>query len=169
MDNEKIKVDDFVAQYKEAQNKEGFIKKHIIKTYEPYALKIVTCQRVIDRAMYITVKNNDGAEKKKFQLNTPLRYMLFLMSMVIEYTDIEFSSDRAMDDYDSLVSSGAMSSIIGGIGEDFAQYKSVMDMMVDDLMDRERNLIDWIETKEEATVKAIQEYVNQQKEAKVNG
>ena len=86
-------------------------------------------------------------ESGRFALNTPMQYMLFIVSIIELYTDIELDPEDKLTGFDDLERCGADNYIISAISNDFTKFEFVMRMTVDDAIDRERNLIDYIDGK----------------------
>ncbi len=138
-----MKVKEFVDGFTKATDKEKYVKKHIVRTYVNYAQKISECKKIALVSMYQT--DNKGVSK--FYIDTPMRYMLFIVTIIRDYTDIEFDDKNVPEGFDLLNESGADSCVISFIKDDFDMFKSVLDMVVNDIIDRERNLIDYIDGK----------------------
>lgn len=155
-------VKEFVTNYNKTKN----IEKHITKKYLPYAEKISLCNRILESTCYEKISE----DKKIFKINTPLRQMLFLLSIVDNYTDIDINWQNPLEDFDQLNESKLLNEIIAIIPEsEVAQYSSLLDMCLDDLMTNTRDLISWIESKVEASdmvVNAILETIMNTEELK---
>ncbi len=160
-----MKVNEFVDGFEKANDKEKYVKKHIINTYVPYAEKITECKRIVDVSMY----RLDEKGVKHFVVDTPTRYMLFVVSCILKYTDIEIADDNALTVFDRLSESGSDGYIFSLIGKDFEMFKSVLEMVVDDVVEKERNIIDFINTKIESLgmvvddgLKMYKDYIKEQ-------
>ena len=134
-----MKINEFIEGFNAAENKEKFVNKHIKTDYVVYATKIATCQRIVQACMY----DEDG----RFAPNTPMRYMLFVVSIIELYTDIEFDATDKLSGFDDLEACGADNYIVNAVASDFSKFESVMNMTVDDAVDRSRNLIDYFDGK----------------------
>lgn len=136
-------ITEFVNGFKSANDKEKFVKKHITRTYVPYEEKVSRCQRIIDNSMY--VKTDDGGQK--FRPNTPLRYELFIITVVQCYTDIEYDTGKTLEGFNAMAECGAYDYIVKFVQEDTSIFQSVLEMMIDDTVDAERNYVDFIDRK----------------------
>lgn len=135
-------ITEFVNGFKSANDKEKFVKKHITRTYVPYEEKVSRCQRIIDNSMYVNEESG-----RRFRPNTPLRYELFIITMVQCYTDIEYEYDNTLSGFNAMAECGADAYIMDAVKNDVGIFQSVLDMMVDDVVDSERNYVDYIDTK----------------------
>lgn len=135
---------EFVTEYKKIATesaKEKFFKSHIKTEYIGYAEKLALCEKIIDRSMYKIIN-----EEKVFFINTPSRYMLFILSIVDMYMDIELQWDKIMIDFD-IIEKNKIGSLLLDYVEDCKVLQTILKMMVDDKIDSERNIINYIDTK----------------------
>ena len=93
-----MKIEEFVEEYKKADNKYSFLDKHIKREYVPYLDKVSTCKSIVETANHIT----DKKERKIYKADTPTQELLLIMNMVKLYTDIEFESADFVHVYDEL-------------------------------------------------------------------
>lgn len=83
-------VNEFIEEYNKQINddaKTKFIKKHIVTDYVNYEEKIVLCKNVINASTYVLDENGSYSDIIKF--NTPTRYMLYTLTIIDTYTDID--------------------------------------------------------------------------------
>ena len=86
---------------------------------------------------------------------------LFSMRLVKEYTDIEIHDDKVTEEYDLLVSSGAMNAILSIISsEEIEILKGTLDFIRDDLEENTRSLVSFLETKFESVDIAMNTIMN---------
>lgn len=140
-------VKEFVSEYNKYKTdnlKEQFFKSHIKTKYIGYAKKIAICEEIISRSMY---KKVDG--EKVFYINTPSRYMLYIVSIVEAYMDIKVNSESFLSDFDLIEEYGIGLMLINSV-EDCGIFETVLKMMVEDRIDSERNIINWLNSKTEA-------------------
>lgn len=137
-----MNVKDFVHGYKNARDKQKFVEQIITKHYLSYAMKIAEADQIIKYTSY----NTDG----KYYVNSPLRYCVFIQSVLRNYTALEFDEDNVMEGFDLLEESGATDDILNGIGIDVSRFQTVLNMKLDDITENERALVPYIEGKLEA-------------------
>ena len=139
-------IDDFV-KLKDDVAKDRLVRKHIIKDYLDYATKIDESKKIIKFSLY----NNDG----KFFLNSPIHYMLFTMSVIKNYTDLEFDQSNIMVQFDLVMKYGLMKYIISAVSADYEMFSAVLRMVYDDEFTNQRSIIPYIEQKFEAIMAMI--------------
>lgn len=147
-------VKEFIEEYKSAANKESYALKHVTRKYIPYAEKLNIVERIVDSSMYTKVNG-----VKTFKVDTAIRYFLFIMAIIEGYTDIRFSDETAADvikgemnlqSFDLLEENGATDVVTKAIGADVGRLNTVLKMKVDDVMDMERSLVPFLDTKIQA-------------------
>lgn len=140
----KISIDAFVREYKVAAKQkesviENFVKKHIVTDYVGYIKKNVICESIIEA----TCKIKDG-NTTLININSPNRYIFFIMKLVETYTDIEIvvNDNHSLDYYyDELNKIGAIEEIINAIPEsEYTEFTTILNMKMDDLRDNEYSI-----------------------------
>ena len=91
-----MRVNEFVEKYNEAEDKDSFIKSVLKEQYVPYEEKISDCKRIVDVTSYT---NTDPNMYKK---NSPSRKMLFWLTLIDKYTDIDIDFSNALAEYNML-------------------------------------------------------------------
>ena len=142
-------INQFIREYNTVKDKAVYLSKHITKTYVPYEEKITRCRNIIDLSMYKTVN-----DKQIFWLDTPLRYNLFVQTVLTTYTDIDLTDGKTektsvLDGFNALENAGIFTAITEAIGSDFNVFNTVFQMMVDDEM-QHNSFQNYIDTKLEA-------------------
>ena len=138
----KISVDAFLREYNVAAKQkesavENFIKKHITTQYIPFLEKDAHCTAIIKSTCYV------DKEKSIVRINSPGRYIIFVMRLIDLYTDIEisFKDTDSVEAYDKLNSVGAIDALMGGIPEnERTEFSTVLNMKLDDLRDNEYSI-----------------------------
>lgn len=141
-----MKVDEFVDGFNKALKSkssvntvEKYIEKHITKKYLPYAMKVAEAHNIVNSSSYYA-----DADTKRFRLNSPARYILFVVSVLTHYTDIEIGQNVS-EDYDALAECGAIEILVAAIGDDYSEFQTVLDMVLDDEIANERELVPFLE------------------------
>lgn len=132
-------VKNFVDEYKSKKfmiTKNGvdekieYLKKELnVKNYIPFADKRELCAAVIDACC----TKEDGLVK----VDSVSRYIVFTISIISHYTDLEFNSDEeydSLDEYDMLCEAGLLNPILALIGDEYATCNNILNMMMDDVM-----------------------------------
>ena len=136
-------VKEFIREYK---TEKKFLKKHIVKSYMPYVEKKALINGIINASSYVEV-----AGKKIYKRDTPTMMFIFTLKLVESYTDIAIDVSSVNEEYDALLSSGAMDDILSNIPEsEINILKGLLDMVRDDLEYNTRSLVSFLEAKSEA-------------------
>lgn len=142
-----MKVIDFIEEYKKIKNedsREKFIRKHIIKTYIPYEYKMAASRAIVRDSSY-NGKTPTGEDK--FQLDTPIRYVLFYVEVIISYTDIEVDREDILNDFNMLDENNILEQIIKYIETDYRKFETVLSMVSDDFNTNNRTAVSFFENK----------------------
>lgn len=135
-----MKVKEFIDEFNRSQNKEAFVKKHIVVDYLPYERKIALSE-IITKKLF-----NESGDLIK---NTPLVYENFVIHLMREYTDIELADGGSLEDFNYLEKYNVTEYLIKAIGKDAERFNTVLDMTVNDKIDNYNNLINFISLKTE--------------------
>lgn len=132
MENKRMTVSEFVKKYNDMKSKrcskESLWEEIRVLKYVPYAIKAKTAIEII--------KDNFKLNNNMVLKNTPMLYVLNVMSMVTLYCPgLEISKDDALSDYDMLKRCGAIGEIVEVIGEDSAEYDKVFNMTYRDFIE----------------------------------
>ena len=111
----------------------NYIRKELeVKDYLPFAEKRNICARVLE------VCNNIDEDSGLVKVDSVTRYIVFTLSILSAYTNLEFSSGEddidSLDEYDMLCQSGLLNPILDVIGEEYAVCNNMLNMMMDDIM-----------------------------------
>ena len=107
-----------------------WIKKELgLVSYLPFAEKRELCETVLDACC-----TKEGGLVK---VDSVMRYILFTISVISKYTELEFSSDEdydSLDEYDILCESRLLNPILELIGDEYATCNNMLNMMMDDIV-----------------------------------
>lgn len=138
--NKDFNIKDFVKEYEKCSNNDDKAKflKNKLKTekYMPYADKLSHAENIVNHSSYAIVKENDKLKQTdRIALNSPMRYILFVMTVVDKYTNIEVNFGNIMPDFDALNSNSLIEVIFEKIGDkETAEFNTVVDMVLNDFM-----------------------------------
>jgi hypothetical protein len=110
-----------------------YIKRELeVKSYIPFAEKRELCEKVIDAC-------NDKGESGLIKVDSVSRYIVFTISVISKYTNLEFSSGEedefdSLDEYDMLCSNHLLNPILEVIGEEYAACNNMLNMMMEDVI-----------------------------------
>lgn len=138
--NKDFNVKSFVEEYEKQVNdadKEKFLKTKLkTEKYMPYADKLALAENIVKSSSYAIVKE-DGVLKQtdRIALNSPMRYVLFVMTVVDKYTNIEVDFKNIMPEFDALNFNSLIESIFEKVGDkETAEFNTVVEMVLNDFM-----------------------------------
>lgn len=150
-------VKEFVDGYKEAGNKAQYVGKHIITEYLPYLFKVQMCNVIVNIAYY-----NEVEDRKIFTMNTPTGYMLFIMGIVKNYTDIEYDDEHVINAFGELdAEKGLVDEIIKNLPD--SEYEDLLEIftsIVDDARSNAESVTAYLETKIQSLIEVIKDMAN---------
>lgn len=107
-----------------------WIRKELeVKEYLPFAEKRELCEVVLDACC----TKEDGLVK----VDSVSRYIIFTLSVLSRYTNLEFSSGEeydSLDEYDMLCESHLLDIILAVLGDEYTACNNMLNMMMDDIM-----------------------------------
>jgi hypothetical protein len=108
-----------------------YLKKELeVKTYVPFAEKRELCEKVLNAC-----NTKKGGLVK---VDSVSRYIIFTLSIIAKYTNIEFSSGKdaefdSLDEYDMLCENYLLNPILEVIGEEYVTCNNILNMMMADI------------------------------------
>ena len=138
--NKDFNVKSFVEEYEKCSSNDDKVKflKSKLKTekYIPYADKLTLAENIINHSSYAMIKE-DGKLKQtdRIALNSPMRYILFVMTVVDKYTNIEVNFQNIMPDFYALNFNSLIEIIFEKVGDkETAEFNTVVEMVLNDFM-----------------------------------
>lgn len=136
-----MKVQNFIDDFKSSKvvnsqikpNAVGeYIKKTLeVKDYVPFAEKREFCAQVLNAC---NTKDDSGLIK----VDSVSRYIIFTLSIISKYTNLEFSSGEdeidSLDEYDMLCQANLLNPILDVIGAEYTTCNNMLNMMMEDIM-----------------------------------
>lgn len=108
-----------------------YLKKELeVKNYVPFVEKRELCERVLNAC---NVKDENGLVK----VDSVSRYIIFTLSVISKYTNLEFSSGKefdSLDEYDMLCQANLLNPILDVIGAEYTTCNNMLNMMMDDIV-----------------------------------
>jgi hypothetical protein len=140
-----MKINEFITIVKEAKLPEsptavsGFIKKNLeIKNYIPFAEKRELCEKVLN------ICNQRDENSGLIKVDSVSRYIVFTISIISKYTNLEFSSGEddidSLDEYDMLCQAGLFNPILDAIGSEYVACNNILNMMMEDIISNNNTL-----------------------------
>lgn len=147
-----MKVKEFIEKYNSFKNddlKNKFVKERITTEYVPYSKKMDVCKRIVDATMQLSTEV-EGMEQRYFHSSAAVRFFMQQIQLVRLYTDIEIheAGVDGIEDFELLDRYGLIEVIQCYIPErELTYFSTIIQMYIDDYVMNENNLINYIETK----------------------
>lgn len=135
-----------------------YIKKTLeVKDYLPFVEKRRLCARVLEAC---NTKDDSGLVK----VDSVSRYIIFTISILSTYTNLEFSSDEdeefdSLDEYDMLCQNDLLNPILDVIGAEYATCNNLLNMMMADIIANNNTIENVIGTTTKKTLEIIDYFV----------
>lgn len=160
-------VSEFVKGYNKVVQMNGDIEDYITDRYTdpyvPFRKKVSICENIAKISSHKKVDGIEGVtnDKEVYALNRPARYMMFMLSLIDSYTDIDISfgdGELMLDEYEVLDELDVIQPLIAGDEHgimgippvEYERFKMIMDMTIADIDDNENNFINYLDSKFEA-------------------
>ena len=86
----------------------------------PHSEKLVAAELIVKNSSYAILKNEETGEMKKtnrIKINSPMRYILFVMTVIDKYTNLKVNFKDVLPEYDYLNKNGLIEIIFNKIGD----------------------------------------------------
>lgn len=158
-------VDFFVKQIAMNKDKDAYVDSKIRTQYIPYEEKVSKIENII-RSTSIVKDDVTGIEI--FKRNTPACNLLFNLTLIDLYTDIEIDFEHVLKDYNALEEKGFINLLLKHIpADEYISWQKLFDMIAGDFMENERSLVSYLETKLGALDKTADSIANVIKELEI--
>ena len=138
-----MNIADFIKEYearKSNDTKNALVEKHVLKDkYVNYENKIDLCKRIADTANHVEING-----KKMFQRNSASQYMLYMMTLMNQYTDLNctISGANTVSDFNLLDKYNLFETFTSKMpATEIAKFDVIMEMVIDDMIENERNVV----------------------------
>lgn len=122
----KYTVKNFIDAYNRAEDKEVFVKSHIIKDYIPIEEKITECKNIV-AATYV----KDG----EFYIDSTALYFQYLLAIVRLYTNIQIDNDNSVKEFNILNKYKIFDMVIKSISDrEIGELSMIKDMVQSDFI-----------------------------------
>jgi hypothetical protein len=142
-----MKIYEFVEQFKNdkvinTQIKPNAVSDYLkekleIKDYVPFAEKRELCEKVLNVS---NTRNDNGL----VEVDSVTRYILFTLTIISKYTNLEFSSGEdefdSLDEYDMLCQADLLNPILDVIGAEYTTCNNILNMMMTDVVANNNNI-----------------------------
>lgn len=164
-------IKNFVEEYEKQvsdDDRTRFLKTKLkTEKYLPYSDKAMLAEHIVKSSSYAIVKNeNDGKLQKtnRIKINSPMRYVLFVMTIIDKYTNLEVNFNDVMPEFDYLNRNNLFEVIFNKIGDkEIGEFNTVVDMVLNDFMTNEyefKNFVSEMVSKANGIVQQISPIIN---------
>ena len=137
MDN-KLNVTEFVDGYEKAKTKSTYLKKIKINDYVPYGEKVFLANKIVESTSY--------DERHNIKIDSPSRYLLFIYTLLKNYTNLDLDAQNMTQYFDLLNKCGLVDDIVGMIPEkEVNEFNKVLSMAYEDFMTNHYEIHGFIE------------------------
>lgn len=148
-------VKEFCEQYTNLATqklKDDFIENNLkITPYVPVLRKDALADSIAKRTVfeYENYVTEDGETKNRstgnVKVNTFIGYIMFVRTVIEEYTDLEIDKDRFDTDYDALKTTGLLNKLMNGDNplipaEEISELRAIIEMKKNDLLTTESSI-----------------------------
>lgn len=133
-------AEQFINNYNTAADKNKFLSDCITTKYVKYTEKVADCRKIVNITFEIM-------GDKKFCVDSPAQFVIFVMNLIYRYTDID-RSEMVVTDFESLDEINLVNEILEKIPErELSSYNTILNMCKDDYISNNRDLVSFLETK----------------------
>lgn len=133
-------AEQFINNYNTAVDKNKFLSDCITTKYVKYTEKVADCRKIVNITFEIM-------GDKKFCVDSPAQFVIFVMNLIYRYTDID-RSEMVVTDFESLDEINLVNEILEKIPErELSSYNTILNMCKDDYISNNRDLVSFLETK----------------------
>lgn len=133
-------AEQFINNYNTATDKNKFLSDCITTKYVKYTEKVADCRKIVNITFEIM-------GDKKFCVDSPAQFVIFVMNLIYRYTDID-RSEMVVTDFESLDEINLVNEILEKIPErELSSYNTILNMCKDDYISNNRDLVSFLETK----------------------
>lgn len=156
VETKKISIEKFIKgvnniiNLKTDENKKNemldeYIGQHMLDRYISYGDKVDIVNRIIRSSCYIRV-GSDEENTLIFKQNSPAKHMLYCLSMIEAYTDIDILFVDSISEYDMFAKDGISMMIMNKIPQrESTEFAMLMSMIMEDIYENERSAVGLVE------------------------
>lgn len=137
-EEKKIAILDFVKGFEKTaeHDKQKYINDNLkVIKYVPYLIKQMKAQHIIDCACWKETELANKSKRKDFSVNSPVKYLLFIRSIVELYTNLKVETEGFFEEYDMLAKNNLIDVILQHVPEkEIAEFQTMVNMVYDDLI-----------------------------------
>ena len=135
-----MKVDTFITLYnakKTDDEKLNFIKEHVLNVPVSYSTKVDRAGLIAKTAYHQKRTGADGVEQEVFYQNSAAKYMLYSLTIVDLYTDLDIDFKESLDTFEK-INGEILDTIVNSIDErELKELRMLLEFACDDIMTNE--------------------------------
>lgn len=132
-----MKIDMFLKLYESKQtpeSKEKLVADHVKNIQVKYSDKVDRAGIIAKHSYYEKQVGADGVEREVFRQNSAAKYMLYYLTLVDLYTDLEIDFKKSLDTFEK-INGSILDTIISYIDDrELKEFQMLLDFACDDLM-----------------------------------
>lgn len=135
-----MKLEKFIENYNKLGNenmKDKYVKESLkYKKYLPFTSKMGICDKIVECTSYSNTYDEHGTIiGRKIRIDSRARVVFCVLSIIQNYTNLEFEMSKAAQVFDTLNEAGLTEKIMSNIPEDErSEFQTVLDMTVNDFI-----------------------------------
>lgn len=158
-----MNVDFFIKQIAMNKDKETYVASRLVKQYIPYEEKQAACENIVRTTSIVKSENGEF-----YRRNTPACDLLFNLTLIDKYFDIEIDFGNVLKEYNALEEKDYITLLLRAIPErEYIVWQKMFSMVANDYMENERSLVSYLETKLGALDKTADSIANVIKELEI--
>lgn len=132
-----MRIDTFVTLYnarKTSDDKADAINKIMKNEHISYADKVNRAGIIAKNSYHIKKKDADGIEREVFEQNSAAKYMLYSLTLVDLYTDLEINFNQSLEQFEK-INGEILDNIIMSINKrEIKEFQMLLEFACDDLL-----------------------------------
>lgn len=135
-----MKIDMFLKLYESKQtpeSKEKLVADHVKNIQVKYSDKVDRAGIIAKHSYYEKQVGADGVEREVFRQNSAAKYMLYYLTLVDLYTDLEIDFKKSLDTFEK-INGSILDTIISYIDDrELKEFQTLLEFACDDILTNE--------------------------------
>ncbi len=147
-----MKIDMFLKLYESKQtpeSKKKLVADHVKNIQVKYSDKVDRAGIIAKHSYYEKQVGADGVEREVFRQNSAAKYMLYYLTLVDLYTDLEVDFKESLDTFEK-INGSILDTIISYIDDrELKEFQMLLDFACDDILTNEYEMHSFIKNQVE--------------------
>lgn len=147
-----MKIDMFLKLYESKQtpeSKEKLVADHVKNIQVKYSDKVDRAGIIAKHSYYEKQVGADGVEREVFHQNSAAKYMLYYLTLVDLYTDLEIDFKESLDTFEK-INGSILDTIISYIDDrELKEFQMLLEFACDDILTNEYEMHSFIRNQAE--------------------